>query len=120
MRQDMDGKPIDVVPKHHPFSTTDWNAIAPTIHAGESGEARWRTKHIGTLRLRQVEYTPGYVADHWCTRGHVLLVLKGELRTELDDGRVVTLHAGQSYEVATGQEAHRSSTTTGATLFIVD
>ncbi|WP_022890149.1 DHCW motif cupin fold protein [Agromyces italicus] len=104
----------------HSFSTTDWCAIEPVVHPGESGEARWRTKSIGALRLRVVEYTPGYVADHWCSRGHVLLVLKGELRTELNDGRVLMLRAGQSYEVATDQEAHRSSSTTGATLFIVD
>ncbi|MDQ0643167.1 DHCW motif cupin fold protein [Microbacterium murale] len=108
------------VPGQHAFSTTDWDAIAPTVHPGESGKALWRTKTIGALRLRKVEYTPRYLADHWCSRGHVLLVLNGELHTELDDGRVVTLHAGQSYEVANDQEAHRSSTTTGATLFIVD
>jgi hypothetical protein len=35
-----------------------------------------------------VEYTPGYVADHWCQKGHVLLVLEGELETVLADGRV--------------------------------
>ncbi|MBT2485926.1 DHCW motif cupin fold protein [Microbacterium sp. ISL-108] len=111
---------MDIVAAGHAFSTTDWSAVAPTVHRGESGEALWRTKTIGALRLRMVEYTPGYVADHWCSRGHVLLVLKGELLTELDDGRVVTLNAGESYEVANNQEAHRSSTATGATLFIVD
>lgn len=117
---DMTGEQVDVVPGQHAFSTTDWDSIEPTVHPGVSGKALWRTKTIGTLRLRKVEYTPGYLADHWCSRGHVLLVLDGELHTELDDGRVVTLHAGQSYEVATNREAHRSSTTTGATLFIVD
>ena len=104
----------------HSFSTTDWSAIEPVAHPGECGEALWRTKVIGALRLRVVEYTAGFVADHWCSRGHVLFVLKGELRTELDDGRVVVLRAGQSYEVANDQEAHRSSSTTGATLFIID
>jgi quercetin dioxygenase-like cupin family protein len=67
-----------------------------------------------------VEYTPGYVADHWCSRGHVLLVTDGELTTELEDGRVFTLTAGMSYQVATNAEPHRSSSARGAKLFIVD
>jgi quercetin dioxygenase-like cupin family protein len=104
----------------HPFSTIDWSGLEPTVHAGETGEALWRTAEIGDVRLRMVEYTPGYLADHWCTRGHVLLVLDGELRTELDDGRLEVLVAGQSYQVGTDMEPHRSSTSTGARLFIVD
>ena len=67
-----------------------------------------------------VEYSPGYLADHWCEKGHVLLCLEGELRTELADGRVFTLTAGMSYQVADGAEPHRSSTESGARLFIVD
>ncbi len=67
-----------------------------------------------------VEYSPGYVADHWCERGHILLILEGELDTELRDGRRFTLRAGQSYEVSDGPNAHRSATKTGARLFIVD
>lgn len=104
----------------HPFSTTDWTALPHTVHAGTTGEAHWRTQEIGDTRMRMVEYTPGYVADHWCSRGHLLLVLEGELRTELDDGRVVDLTPGQSYQVGSGMEAHRSSTLGGARLFIVD
>lgn len=103
------------------FTVTDWAAIEPTRHPGESGEALWRTFTIGNLRVRMVEYTPGYLADHWCDRGHVLLVLEGELETELRDGRRFTLSAGQSYQVSDfGDAAHRSSTRTGARLFIVD
>lgn len=103
-----------------PFGVTDWAAIAPTEHAGTRGHAYWRTQTFGDVRVRMVEYTPGYVADHWCTKGHVLLCLAGELTTELQDGRRVTLHPGMSYQVADGAEPHRSSTETGATLFIVD
>jgi quercetin dioxygenase-like cupin family protein len=116
----MSGEQPTVVPAGHLFSTTDWGSLEPSRHAGERGIAVWRTKNIGGLRLRMVEYTAGYLADHWCSRGHILFVVRGELRTELDDGRSVVLNAGQSYEVATGEEAHRSSTTSGATLFIVD
>jgi quercetin dioxygenase-like cupin family protein len=104
----------------HPFSTIDWNALEHTVHAGITGEALWRTAQLGDTRIRMVDYTPGYLADHWCTRGHLLLVLEGTLRTELDDGRIYELSAGQSYQVGSGMEAHRSSTTDGARLFIVD
>jgi hypothetical protein len=67
-----------------------------------------------------VDYSPGYVADHWCQKGHILLCLNGQLDTELDDGRTFTLKAGMSYQVADNAEAHRSSTVSGARLFIVD
>ena len=66
-----------------PFSTIDWNEITTTTHPGVTGEAYWRTFEMGNIRVRMVEYTPGYLADHWCSRGHVLLVLEGELVTEL-------------------------------------
>ena len=104
-----------------PFTVTDWSRIATTRHPGETGEALWRTLDIGDLRVRMVEYSPGYLADHWCDRGHVLFVVAGELDTELRDGRRFTLTLGMSYQVSNfGDAAHRSSTKTGATLFIVD
>lgn len=103
-----------------PFSTTDWSNMPRTEHAGITGTASWRTQHFGQIRVRMVEYSPGYVADHWCSKGHVLLCLSGQLETELEDGRMFTLTPGVSYQVADGAEAHRSSTRTGARLFIVD
>jgi quercetin dioxygenase-like cupin family protein len=103
-----------------PFGVTDWSKVAPTEHAGETGTAVWRTRQFGPIRVRKVEYSPGYRADHWCRKGHILLVLSGELVTELADGRVFTLRAGDSYQVADGGEAHRSSTAVGASLFVVD
>jgi quercetin dioxygenase-like cupin family protein len=103
-----------------PFGTTDWAAVPETIHSGETGTASWRTRHFGDIRVRVVEYSPGYLADHWCSKGHILYVLEGVLHTELEDGSSVTLTPGTSYQVADGAEAHRSSTRTGARLFIVD
>ncbi len=103
-----------------PFCTADWSKIEPTTHPGITGEAVWRTLELGNIRVRMVEYTPGYFADHWCTRGHVLLVLEGELVTELADGRVFTMTAGMSYQVSDEIHPHRSHTQTGAKLFIVD
>jgi hypothetical protein len=104
-----------------PFTITDWSKVEPTEHPGDAGMALWRTLTIGDLRVRMVEYSPGYLADHWCDRGHVLFVVEGELKTELKDGRTFTLTPGMSYEVSDfGDAAHRSSTSTGAKLFVVD
>lgn len=104
-----------------PFTVTDWSKVEATTHAGETGQALWRTLNIGDLRVRMVEYSPGYLADHWCDRGHVLYVLTGELESELRDGREFKLTQGMSYQVSDfGGAAHRSSTAVGATLFIVD
>jgi hypothetical protein len=102
------------------FGTTDWSKITPTEHEGETGIALWRACQFGDIRVRMVDYSPGYRADHWCSKGHVLLCLEGELHTELQDGRTFVLTAGTSYQVADHAEPHRSSTTTGAKLFIVD
>ena len=103
-----------------PFGTTDWSAIEPTEHAGESGKAIWRTRQFGDIRVRLVDYTPGYLADHWCEKGHILMCLDGELDTELKDGRRFVLKPGMSYQVADNAEPHRSRTAMGAKLFIVD
>ena len=103
-----------------PFMTTDWSTVPATEHKGDQGKAFWRTLEIGNIRVRMVEYTPGYIADHWCSRGHVLLVLEDELTTELKDGRKFKMTAGMSYQVASNAEPHRSSTESGAKLFIVD
>jgi quercetin dioxygenase-like cupin family protein len=103
-----------------PFGITDWSKIESVAHAGETGTAYWRTCQFGKIRVRWVEYSPGYRADHWCVKGHILFCLEGQLDTELDDGRTFTLTAGMSYQVGDNQEAHRSSTVGGATLFIVD
>ncbi|HEY3589101.1 MAG TPA: DHCW motif cupin fold protein [Buttiauxella sp.] len=103
-----------------PFNTTDWATLTATEHPGITGVALWRTQQFGEIRVRMVEYTAGYLADHWCQKGHVLFCLAGELQTELEDGRLFTLKPGMSYQVADNAEPHRSSTAIGATLFIVD
>ena len=103
-----------------PFGITDWSSVEKTVHPGETGEAIWRTRNFGSLRLRMVEYSPGYLSDHWCRKGHFLLCLEGELDTELEDGRRFTLRPGMMYQVADGAEPHRSSTQHGARLYVVD
>ena len=102
------------------FTTTDWTSVEPTHHPGESGSATWRTRTFGEIRVRMVEYSPGYLADHWCSKGHVILCMAGELHTELRDGRTFVLRPGDTYQVGDDAEAHRSSTPAGAKLFIVD
>ena len=103
-----------------PFGTTNWDEIERTEHSGEVGVAYWKTREFGDIRVRIVEYSKGYLADHWCQKGHILFCLEGELETELQDGRVFTLKPGMSYQVADRAEAHRSSTRIGAKLFVVD
>jgi hypothetical protein len=103
-----------------PFGTTDWSTITPTEHRGETGVALWRTCRFGELGVHLVDYAPGYRADHWCSKGHILLCLAGELHTELRDGRTFVLTPGMSYQVGDGDGAHRSSTAVGARLFLVD
>ncbi|MBV8047233.1 MAG: DHCW motif cupin fold protein [Paludibacterium sp.] len=107
-----------------PFVTIDWNTVERTEHKGATGCAYWRTRFFGKgenrIRVRMVEYTPGYLADHWCEKGHILFCLQGELKTTLQDGRTFVLTPGMSYQVGDNAEAHQSQTDTGATLFIVD
>ncbi|MDT8066658.1 MAG: DHCW motif cupin fold protein [Terriglobia bacterium] len=99
---------------------TNWSELEPTRHAGESGFALWRTQNLGDIRIRILEYSPGYRADHWCSKGHVLFCLSGSLEVELKDGRKFSLSPNQSYQVGDGDPPHRSHTSEGATLFVVD
>jgi hypothetical protein len=103
-----------------PFGVTDWSAVERVEYPGETGVATWQTVRFGELRVRMVEYSHGYLADHWCAKGHVVFCVAGELTTELQDGRVFVLTPGMSYQVADDAEAHRSSTAAGARIFIVD
>jgi quercetin dioxygenase-like cupin family protein len=103
-----------------PFGTTDWSSIKPVEKSAHAGKAFWRTQQFGDIRVRMVEYTAGYVSDHWCVKGHILLCVEGELDTELEDGRTFTLRAGMSYQVSDTAEPHRSTSLNGAKLFIVD
>jgi len=103
-----------------PFGTINWSTVERTEHKGEAGVAYWQTQQFGDMRVRMVEYSPGYLADHWCSKGHILLCLEGEMHTELADGRKFVLTPGISYHVADNAEPHRSYAETGAKLFIVD
>jgi hypothetical protein len=103
-----------------PFSVTDWSKVESTEHKGESGYAYWRVVQLGTIRIRMIEYTAGYLADHWCSKGHIILCIEGKLQTELKDGHTFTLTAGMSYQVADNESPHRSYSESGAKLFVID
>jgi hypothetical protein len=103
-----------------PFHVTDWNAVSPVEYPGEAGIATWRSLHHGDLRIRLVEYSAGYLADHWCSKGHLIFCIAGSMTTELTDGRRFDLRAGMSYEVSDNLSRHRSSSSSGVRLLIVD
>ncbi|MBN2086372.1 MAG: DHCW motif cupin fold protein [Anaerolineales bacterium] len=103
-----------------PFEATDWDRIETEDHIGETGVARWRTRTFGEVRVRMVEYSPGYSADHWYGKGHIVLCLEGELHTEGRGGRKQIPKPGMTYQVADDVLPHRSRTETGVQLFIVD
>ena len=103
-----------------PFQTLDWSSIPKEEHKGETGIVKSQVFRMGEIRIRKVEYSPGYKADHWCSKGHIILCTEGEMDTELDDGRIMKLTAGMTYFVGDDCEAHSSSTQNGCKLFIVD
>jgi len=102
------------------FQTIDWNNLPVTEHAGETGVARWRTIQYDRFRMRMIEYSKGYAADHWCTKGHIVYCLEGEMISELADGSVYTLSEGMSYQVSDCVSTHRSYSKNGVKLLIID
>lgn len=106
-----------------PFTAIRWDDVPAVEHrAGEggSGTAWWRTVNAGNVRVRLVEYSPGYASDHWCDKGHVVHVLRGEIHTTLADGRTITSRTGDTWLAGDAQSRHRSAAPAGATLLIVD
>ncbi len=106
--------------EHFPFEVIDWSEIEKVTHYGSKGEAAWQTFMMNNIRIRMVEYSPNYLADHWCNKGHIIFCMEGEMTTELEDGRSIVLSKGMTYHVGDGSQPHRSSTKHGCKLFIVD
>ncbi len=103
-----------------PFQTVDWSNIPKTEHKGETGIAYWQTLQFEGLRIRLVEYSKGYVADHWCTKGHIVHCLEGDFVSELSDGKKSILSKGMTYVVTDDLSSHRSTTVDGVKLLIID
>ena len=106
--------------KNIPFQTIDWSQIPKTEHKGETGVAYWQTVEFPGLRVRIVEYSPGYLADHWCEKGHLVYCIEGNVVNELKVGTESLLKPGMSYIVSDKLSSHRSVTKEGAKLLIVD
>ncbi|MBP1225743.1 DHCW motif cupin fold protein [Flavobacterium sp. 1355] len=103
-----------------PFQTIDWSQIEKTEHSGETGIAYWQTLQLSSLRIRKVTYSENYIADHWCQKGHIVHCLEGEFISELEDGQKFTLSKGMTYVVSDDASSHRSITTKGVELLIID
>lgn len=103
-----------------PFQTLNWSSIPKEEYKGEAGKAYWQTQMVNEIRVRMVEYSPGYKADHWCSKGHIIFCIEGDIETELDDRRIMKLSKGMTYFVGDNCEAHRTSSKEGCRLFIVD
>jgi len=104
-----------------PFTATDWEKITLEEYKGETGTSFWRTSKNGDIRVRKIEYSPGYRADNWCDKGHILLVLEGELVIQLKNGQEYTLTQGKSFQAGDDESnPHLAFTEKGAKVFIVD
>jgi quercetin dioxygenase-like cupin family protein len=103
-----------------PFQIIDWAEVPKTEHKGANGAAFWQTLQLQGLRIRIVEYSKGYLADHWCRKGHIVHCLEGEFTSELQDGESFILKQGMTYVVSDEISSHRSSTENGVKLLIVD
>jgi hypothetical protein len=103
-----------------PFSLTDFKDVEPEVHHGITGSAEWRILTRDDIRIRLVKYSENYLADHWCSKGHIIFCVEGEMVTELKDERKFLLKKGMVYTVGDNSDAHRSFSEHGCTLFIVD
>ena len=103
-----------------PFQTIDWTSIEKVEYKGETGVAFWQTIQLGGLRIRLVEYSKGYLADHWCQKGHIVHCLEGEFINELSTGAKLKLIKGETYVVSDELSSHRSFSENGVKLLIVD
>ena len=104
----------------YPYKAIDWASVERTEHRGETGTSFWQTIQLPGLRIRIVEYSAGYLADHWCQKGHIVHCLEGEFVNEQESGERTVMRKGMTYVVSDGASSHRSRTERGATLLIVD
>ncbi len=103
-----------------PFQSIDWANIERTEHPGETGTSFWQTLQLEGLRIRKVDYSAGYLADHWCQKGHIVHCLEGAFISELDNGEMISLSKGMTYVVSDNRSSHRSVSANGVQLLIID
>jgi hypothetical protein len=102
------------------FTTTNWDLVPVTELNGDTGSAFYKTQQFDGLRVRIVEYSANYRADHWCKAGHIVYCLEGQMVSELADGRIFTISKGMSYIVSDDASCHRSYSEHGVKLMIID
>jgi len=102
------------------FQAINWSAVGKSVHPGDSGEAFWQTLQFTGLRIRIVEYSAGYLANHWCQKGHIVHCLEGEFVSEMETGEAFTLTKGMTYIVSDDLSSHRSESKNGVKLLIID
>ena len=102
------------------FQTIDWSSIEKTVHPGKTGTSSWQTLQFDQFRVRMVEYSAGYLADHWCQKGHIVHCLEGEFKSELETGESFILSKGMTYIVSDDLSSHRSISKNGVKLLIID
>ena len=103
-----------------PYQTIDWNAIPQTEHPGTTGTSFWKTIQLPGIRLRMVEYSKDYMADHWCQKGHIVHCIGGQFISQLENGEQTTMTPSMTYIVSDNNSSHRSISQSGAVLFIID
>lgn len=103
-----------------PFQTIPWKSLEKVLYPGEKGQSYWQSFQLPGLRIRKVEYSSGYLADHWCEKGHIVHCLEGEFTSELKTGEKIKLSAGETYVVSDEMSSHRSISANGVKLLIID
>lgn len=104
-----------------PIGAIDWSRVPAVVQPGETGTAAARTCDLGDIRLRLVAYSPGYKADHWCAKGHIIYVISGHLVIEHEDETRAVLSPGKSWHAPDNAgPPHRVLCEAGATVFIID
>ena len=103
-----------------PFQVIDWNNVSIEEHKGEIGKSFWQTLQYDGLRVRIVEYSAGYLADHWCKKGHIVYCLEGEVINEQENGEKHLLKTGMTYIVSDDLSSHRSFAKKNVKLLIID
>jgi hypothetical protein len=103
------------------FYSIDWDMFKTKKYKGESGSSYWRTVEMDGFRLRMVDYSPGFRSDHFCCKGHIILVEEGMLSLKMNSGGIVNIEKGMSLLIGDSiRDSHQAFTNEGARVFIVD
>ena len=101
--------------------STDWSSLVSESVEGLSGNSRSKSIKYGNIRMRTMEYSPGFEADHWCPRGHIIFVLEGEITIKLKDETEQKISKGMSFICGDNEtNPHMVYSKKGAFVIIID